>query len=155
MSKEKQIGIEFGIGSIELISLAISELATQINNEIAINYDIKIALEPSPSLSSIFVKIYIDFTDEKREDIFGTIAVRNQFYLSNFKEIVIFNNQKDPKEFDAPKEFMVHLADISVHQTRGFIRGIMKGTILHHATLPGIDVQELRSQLPMGPSSSD
>jgi hypothetical protein len=129
----------FQISAIELHELVIKKPSAIPDPGIILNFEIKIdaSVDPGQALviSSTTVRI-------KNGDIeLGHIECACVFSVNNFSEMVAMrpNNQ-----FEIDPPFADTLNSIAISTTRGVMYSELKGTVLHTALLPLLDIKTLK-----------
>jgi len=82
--------------------------------------------------------------DFKKQDQIGQFSALFQFGVDDLSHVVIGNA---PNQIEIPAPLLRSLLSISVSTLRGLMFGAFKGTYLHGAILPLIDVGALQHEL--------
>jgi hypothetical protein len=140
MAKEAKIPIpQFQLRAIELHEIAIHKIAPgfAINNfSFEINIETNIDRNKSIVISSTWVRIC---AEDKVTEL-GRVNCACIFSVGNFDEVI---TMKGEDSFELSESFADTIHSISISTTRGMMASELKGTVLHHAFLPIIDVKSL------------
>lgn len=140
MAKEaKELSAKFAIRGIELHELVVNKIAP---GSAIVNFNFEINIETNVDQSQKLViastRIKINADDKTTE--LGRIVCACIFSVANFDEVIA---SKSDNHFELIEPFADTINAICLSTTRGFMASELKGTILHHAFLPIIDVKSL------------
>lgn len=144
MAKEANaLTARFQLRAIELHELAIHKLnpgfvITNFNFEI--NVQTNVDRNQKIVIASTIVRIN---ADDKTTEV-GRVNCACIFSVANFDEVI---TMKSDNSFELIEPFAETINSISISTTRGLMASELKGTILHHAFLPIIDVKSLSKTL--------
>ena len=137
-SKQKEENFTFSIKGIEVLDFNLIVPTDDINKiktyKFNINAEQKINLENK----LIFDVISVDILNEDTESKLGSIKVSVIYELNNIEKFIDKNNQT----VKLHSELVAHLNDISISTTRGVMFSQFKGTHLHNAFLPVINIKK-------------
>jgi hypothetical protein len=129
----------FQLRAIELHELVISRLAPglQVNN---FTFDIGIETNIDQNQKVVIVSTLVRITADDKITELGRVNCACVFSVQNFEEVIV---AKDDHVFELANSFAEAINSIAISTTRGFMASELKGTILHYAFLPIIDVKTL------------
>jgi hypothetical protein len=137
--KGEEVSPKFQLRAIELHELGINKMApgfTVNNFNFEINIEANVDQNQKLVIAATRIKIFAD--DHVTE--LGKITCACVFSIANFEEVVTGKNET---EFELVQPFADTINSICISTTRGFMASSFKGTILHHAFLPIIDIKSL------------
>lgn len=147
MAKEKgEVSAKFQLRAIELHELAINKIASGItvgNFHFEINIETNVDQSQKLVIAATRIKVFAD--DQITE--LGKITCACIFSVANFEEVI---SGKNETEFELVQPFADTINSICISTTRGFMASSFKGTILHHAFLPIIDIKSLAKTILRG-----
>lgn len=135
--KEK---IKFSLKAIELLDMSLTHLKKPLANPVVFQFDIKLEHRLNNELKMIFVVIYIDIFNENRDNKLGSISVSSIFEVANFEDFV----NKEKNLLNLPEEAATMLNSIAISTTRGVMFSQFRGTSLHNAILPLVDIKSFQ-----------
>lgn len=141
-AKKDKKTISFVIKNIELLNktLNLPELPDLAEDklpphEFLVGLEIRVNEEDKTSAHAFEVKI-VD--KEKNELVWASLRVGCIFSILNFDDIVI---RKEDGQTEMPDEYINLLNTIAIGTSRGVLYSELRGTFLHHAILPILDVK--------------
>lgn len=146
MAKEATpVSAKFQLRAIELHELAIHKVAPgfSANN---FNFDINIETNVDSNQKIIIASTRVKINADDKKTELGRVICACVFSVSNFEEVV---QMKAENTFELIEAFAETINSISISTTRGLMASELKGTILHYAFLPIIDVKLLTKATPV------
>lgn len=134
---------EYSLKEIEILKSSIN--TPEATNLPVANYQFAVSLETKidPSAKLIFVVVNIDITSEESKLILASTSVSCIYQIVNFEEVI---KQNAENKYEIPPKLLEKIGDISFSTTRGIMFATFKGTFLHNAILPLIDLQKFKQQ---------
>jgi len=107
------------------------------------HYEISIenAIDREEKIVFITTRVDIFGGDDADGTALGSISCECIFSVDNFDEVVAMSPSGD--SFEILEPFAETISSISASTTRGYMASELKGTILHHAFLPIVDIKSL------------
>lgn len=138
--KKHLSGIE--LKGIELLnsSLNLPPVQTKVDE---FKYTINLENKADTKNKVFFVIVGVDIKSEDQTIVFGSLIVSCIFQLEHFEKVIQFDAEN---KLNVPQPFIDLVNTISISTVRGIMFSIFKGTILHNAFLPIIDVEQLYMQ---------
>ena len=134
-----ELSAKFALRGIELHELIVSKLPPGfLINNFHFEINIETNVDQSQKLVIASTRIRIN-ADDKTTEV-GRVICACIFSVANFDEVI---KQKNENHFELIQPFADTINSICLSTTRGFMASELKGTILHHAFLPIIDVKTL------------
>lgn len=129
----------FQLRAVELHELVISRLAPglQVNN---FNFDIGIETNIDQNQKIVIASTRVRINADDKITELGKVHCACIFSVQNFEEVIV---AKGNNTFELADSFAETINSIAISTTRGFMASELKGTILHYAFLPIIDVKTL------------
>ena len=140
MNQIKQIAgnYTFGIKGIELLDFNLIVPTDDVSKIRSYKFNINAEQKINLENKLIFDVISVEILNEDTESKLGSIKVSVIYELNNMAALYDKNSQK----VNLPKELIAHLNDISISTTRGVLFSQFKGTHLHNAFLPVINIKQ-------------
>jgi len=141
MPKRVTPAAKFQFRAIELRELTIrKDPGFAVKN---FHYEISIenAIDREEKIVIILTSVSIFGGDGTHGAELGTISCECIFSVENFDEVVAMSPSGD--SFEILEPFLETISSISASTTRGYMASELKGTILHHAVLPIVDIKTL------------
>lgn len=140
MNQTKQIArnYTFGIKGIELLDFNLIVPTDDVSKIRSYKFNINAEQKINLENKLIFDVISVEILNEDTESKLGSIKVSVIYELNNMAALYDKNSQK----VNLPKELIAHLNDISISTTRGVLFSQFKGTHLHNAFLPVINIKQ-------------
>ena len=133
-NRELQNGLQFR--RIEILNSSINFIAS--DNSSIFSFDINLQHQIDYPNKNIFVIVSVNIKTEDFKNIIGTAVVSCIFNLSNFEEVIKADTLG---KFQIPKPLTESLSSISIATVRGIMFALFKGTFLHNAILPIVDLE--------------
>lgn len=140
MAKEANMPTaKFQIRAIELHELTINKIAPGfvIHN---FNFEINVQTNVDRNQGIVIASTMVRINAEDKITEVGRVNCACIFSVENFDEVIIMRSDN---YFELTEPFAETINSISISTTRGVMASEFKGTILHHAFLPLIDVKSL------------
>lgn len=131
----------YQISAVELHELSITKFAVVPDPGTVFNFEVKIDSNVDPAQKLIMLSTTIRIKDESRESELGSLVCVCGFSVTNFNEVV---KVREEKPFEIEASFADTLNSIAISTTRGVMYSELKGTALHMAILPLVDVKTLK-----------
>ncbi len=130
---------EFGIKTIEILSHSISSQGRPLPEELTFNFNVRVEFKTNETPNNLFVVVHVEIENIKAKSIIGQFSLSCIFNIKNMNKILKI---QDNGPLDIPREFLNDLIEISISTTRGVMFSTFKGTFLHNAILPILDVNQ-------------
>jgi len=141
MKKQKEIKSKnvFFIKSIEILSFSINSKEKPLPEQLTFKFNVRLEFKTNDDLNYLYLITHIDIENVDLSIMVGQLSVSCIFQIENIsKKIKI----KDNHSIDIPTELLEELIEVSVSTTRGVMFSTFKGTFLHNAVLPIMDVKQ-------------
>ncbi len=136
----KAVAPMFQIRAVELHELSIKKPPVPGFSVTNFNFEIKIDANVDANQKIILLATNIKVHGDDKITELGSITCACAFSVSNFDEVVKI---KSDNTFELDPPFAETLNSIAISTTRGMMFSELKGTILHNALLPLIDIKTL------------
>lgn len=137
--KANELSAKFALRGIELHELVVRKLPPGfVINNFHFGINIETNVDQSQKLVIATTTITIN-ADDKTTEV-GRVICACIFSVANFDEVIM---RKSESHFELIQPFADTINSICLSTTRGFMASELKGTILHHAFLPIVDVKSL------------
>ena len=140
-NKELQQTIQFK--KIEILNSSFDIFSA--NNSSTFAFDINVQNEVDYTSKGINVIVKVEAKTEESKNIIASVIVGCIFGILNFDEVI---KADAAGKFQIPRSLNESLNAISVATTRGIMFASFKGTFMHNAILPIIDLENF----PKGPA---
>lgn len=143
MPEEKNDLMSFQLRAIELHERSLAKPASGFTvTNFHFNIHIESNVDDTQKIVLVLTKVKI-FADDQTTEL-GSLTSACIFSLGNFDEAV----KRQPSDsFELPEELSEILNGVALSTTRGILFSEFKGTLLHHAFLPIIDIKLLKTQM--------
>lgn len=140
MAKQAEpISATFQLRGVELQELVIHKVAP--GSSIAtFNFDISVETNVDVNQKIVIASTRIKILAEDKITELGYVSCACVFSVANFDEII---NVRSDNVIDLIEPFAETINSISISTTRGYMASELKGTVLHYAFLPIIDIKSL------------
>ena len=135
----------FQLRAIELHELSIFKPAPGAQPPVTFNFEISLDANVDHSQKLVINNTRIKIKGDQNEAILGSLICACIFSVANFEEVI---KMKEDGQADIDEAFVEAINSISISTTRGVMFSELKGTVLHYAFLPIIDVKGLKKNLP-------
>lgn len=132
--------INFQIKAIDIIDFSLIILERPIEEIKKYNFDLNVTQKYVPENKSAFAITTVTINDSNNNKL-ASIKANIIFEIA---EMDLYVNKKT-KKVSFPTEFAVTLNSIAISTTRGIMFSQFKGTYLHNAILPLVDLQTLKN----------
>lgn len=144
MTKEKitkqKHDIRFKLKGLELLNVTMNQPEKPLPEPVTFHFKINLEQKINFEKKLVFVVTSIMVSHEKdKESKLGSITTSCIFEVTNLDEFVNLKNQVSFTD-----ETLLSLNEISISTTRGILFSQFRGTFLHQAFLPNIDVKSLK-----------
>jgi hypothetical protein len=134
---EKKFKIGFLLNKITTDQFAIIESSYKDNEEVQFNYGLNFGFDKETRIIAIFFK----FNLQQEGNPFLIIEVGGHFLIEPKTWNTFFNS--DSEIITIPKNFMQHLAVITIGTSRGILHTKTENTIFNKFILPTVNVTEM------------
>ena len=138
-------GAQFQLRGIELHELFIAKPAPGTNPPAQFNFDLTIECNVDAPQKIVTNSVRVRIKGESSDQTLGSLTCTCIFSVANFDELVTMKTETYAEVNEA---FAEALNSIAVSTTRGVMFGALKGTFLHYALLPIIDIKGLKKNQP-------
>ncbi len=135
--------ISFKIKGVEILDFALKQPQVQIPSETVFHYSLNIQHRINSNKKLITVIVDIRILHEDKKTLLGTIKVGSIFSLEDFDDVAI---QNDDSTISFPEKLIENLNNIAISTSRGVMFTCFRGTVLHRAVLPLIDLKGLKRE---------
>ena len=139
--KNKDLRTDVQLKAIEVLK---SELQMPSDADKALftfNFNLQIESKTDVSQQLVFVITHVEINNEDHSGRLGAVTVSCIFEIENFDSRLKIDSHGRP---EIPDYILEKLTDVSISTTRGVMFSTFKGTFLHAAVLPLIDVNKLQ-----------
>lgn len=137
---------KYGLAFVELNEAHIQAIPTQGGSIPGFNFTIKVENGVDPEKSYVLSRVTVHVMPQKSETILGKLTATIGYSVSDFATVA----KKDEQgQVNVPAELLATLNGIAISTTRGILFGVLKGTPLHGAYLPLVDVKNMAPELPL------
>ncbi|NLF43869.1 MAG: hypothetical protein GX587_14340 [Bacteroidales bacterium] len=141
-NKDKELNVDIQVKAIELLKSSLNMPDNQHKPVSGFNFNINIESRADKARKLVFVIIHVEIKNEDQPFVLGTISVSCVFELVNFNDIIKFETNE---KAIIPQSLIETLVAISVSTTRGVMFSTFKGTFLHGAILPIVDIKNYQT----------
>ncbi len=140
--------VAFGIKGIEIVNSAI-KAPTEVGKISNFNFEMKFqaSVNPKDGILSVFADAVIK--DLEINTQIGQYSALFHYSVSDLENVLI---KSGPNQFEIPQPLLTTLLGISASTLRGLMFEAFKGTFLHDAILPVIDIMALQPELMPAPN---
>lgn len=137
MSKKKSHEILFQLTNIEVIGAELS-LPKDFVPQMGYEFDIK--TEVSSNRENELIKLLLEIAVRRDDHKYGGLSAIFWFAIEDFNNIIAKNKAG---KYQIPGELQLSINSIAISTARGLLFSAFRGTPLHSAILPVIDVEQL------------
>lgn len=145
MPDANNVAAQFQLRAIELHEVIINKPAPGTTPPARFNFDLTIESNVDAPQKLVINSIKVNIKGDNLEVVLGSITCATIFSVANFEEVI---NMKSETLAEINESFGEALNSISISTTRGVMFAELKGTFLHNAFLPIIDVKGMQKQVP-------
>lgn len=140
-TETKDVRAEVQLKGIELLKSSVNAPADPNSplTNFGFSFNLESRIEPGKKL--IFMIVSVETIEEESKTTVGSISVSCIYEVVNFEEAIKLG--KDNK-YEIPTDLIELLNSTSISTTRGIMFSIFKGTFLHNALLPLVNVKQLK-----------
>lgn len=146
MANTAGVDAAFQLRGVELHQLIINKLAPGAPPPGNFNFDVQIESNVDAVQKVIINSATIGVRGDNQPGLLGSITCTCFFSVANFEEVVVMRSQTQAEINDA---FAETINSITISTARGMLASELRGTYLHFAFLPIIDVKGLKKNLPV------
>lgn len=132
--------VRFQLSAIELQEVWIGKPAPGANQPTVFNFDLSIETNVEARQKLVINMVKVNIKGDESENQLGSITCVCIFSITDFKQFITTD---DDGVISISPDLAEALNSVSVSTTRGVMFGEFKGTFLHHAVLPVIDIKAL------------
>jgi|JI6StandDraft_1071083.scaffolds.fasta_scaffold410391_2 hypothetical protein len=146
MSDTNKPGYRYSLILIELRESHIFPFPPPDENPSEMNFNVNLENAVHPEKSWIVCNVTVNIRTQKSGTPLGKLAASLAFSLEDFATHIHKNEQG---AVILPPDLLATLNGIAISTTRGIMFGVFKGTPLHGALLPLMDVKAFAPELPL------
>jgi hypothetical protein len=135
----------FQLRSIELHQLIVNRPAAGVPMPVNFNFDVQIQANVDAAQKVIINSATINVRGDNEQNSLGSITCVCVFSVANFEEVVYTISETQSEIDDV---FADTINSITISTARGMMASELRGTYLHFAFLPIIDVKGLKKNVP-------
>lgn len=135
----------FQLRAIELHELVLPKLAQGATPPAKFNFDLNIESSVDAAQKIVINRIKVNIKGDDANTVLGSLTCACVFSVANFEEVITLNGNAPA---DINEAFAETLNAISISTTRGVMFSELKGTFLHFAFLPIIDIKAMQKNAP-------
>ena len=140
MAKEaKTIVPLFQLRGVELHELSIFKPAQGSPPVVNFNFEVSVETNVDNNQKFVIAATKVKIMADDKTTLMGSISCACIFSVANFDEVITMKDS----QADLHESFAATINSISISTTRGVMFSELKGTILHYAFLPIIDIKSL------------
>lgn len=130
----------FQLRGVELHELIIHKPQPGATAPINFNFEINVEANVDSNRKLVINATHVKIKGDNQDALLGSMTCACIFSVANFHEMVIM---KDETLAEINESFVETLNSISISTARGVLFSELRGTALHHAILPIIDIKQL------------
>lgn len=135
--KETTPKAKYQIKAIELIESSLNAIQNPLKVDETFKFDINLQHKLNNDKKLIIVVCTVSIHTEEKDKQFAHIKSSCIYHIQNWDEFI----DTKTKELIFPADFLTALNAITISSTRGMLFSFLRGTFLHNAILPVIDLQ--------------
>lgn len=133
----------FGLKGIEIVN-SIIQAPTEPRHLTTFGFDIQFKVTPNLKENVVIIFVDLKVKDQEQNDQLGQFSALLHFGVDDLEKIV---STGELKQAEIPQPLLSTLVGISASTLRGLMFGAFKGTFLHNAILPLVDIGSLQPEL--------
>lgn len=145
MANQANVNPVFQLIGVELHQLTIHKPAPGTPAPAVFNFDVNTMANVDKGQKVVINTVTIKIKGDSKADELGSIACACIFSVANFDEVVTMKSEIEAEISDS---FSETLNSITISTARGMMASELKGTFLHFAILPIIDIKNLKKNMP-------
>lgn len=138
MASKDQNQVNARLTAIDVKELHINESHNKVSNKTEFNYNLELEHLVNLDGDSVEVNTKVMIGDNDHDIHYGSIKTAIHFQIQNLKQF--YNDEQG--QLELPPDLLNSLNAIAISTTRGIMHGQFKGTYLHNAVLPLIDLSQ-------------
>jgi hypothetical protein len=146
MANTAGVNAAFQLRGVELHQLIINKPLPGVPPPVNFNFDVQIESNVDASQKVIINSATISVKGDNQPGVLGSITCICFFSVTNYEEVVTMKNEAQAEINDA---FAETINSITISTARGMMASELRGTYLHFAFLPIIDVKGLKKNVPV------
>jgi len=144
MADTAGINASFQLRGVELHQMSINKLAPGVIPPANFNFDVQIESNVDAAQKVIINSATISVKGDNQPALLGSITCTCFFSVANYEEVVTMKSATQAEINDA---FAETINSITISTARGMMASELRGTYLHFAFLPIIDVKGLKKNV--------
>lgn len=133
----------FSLKGIDIVN-SIIEAPTVSRHLTTFGFDIQFKITPNPNENLVTIFVDVKVKDQEKNDRLGQFSALFHFGVDDLKKMLL---AKASNQMEVPQPLLSTLVGISASTLRGLMFGAFKGTFLHNAILPLVDIGSLQPEL--------
>lgn len=133
----------FSLKGIEIVN-SIIQAPTEPRHLTTFGFDIQFKVTPNTKENLVIIFVDLKVKDQEQNDQLGQFSALFHFGVDDLEKIV---TTKALHQVEVPQPLLSTLVGISASTLRGLMFGAFRGTFLHNAILPLVDIGSLQPEL--------
>ena len=133
----------FGLKGIEIVN-SIIQAPTEPRQLTTFGFDIQFRVTPNPKENVVVIFVDIKVKDQEQKDQLGQFSALFYFGVDDLEKNI---SMGELNQAEIPQPLFSTLVGISASTIRGLMFSAFKGTFLHNAILPLVDIGNLQPEL--------
>lgn len=146
MANTAGVNAAFQLRGVELHQLIINKQMPGVQPPVKFNFDVQIESNVDAVQKVIINAATIGVKGDNQPNLLGSITCICLFSVANYEEVVTMRSETQAEINDA---FADTINSITISTARGMMASELRGTYLHFAVLPIIDVMGLKKNVPV------
>ncbi|HEV8515132.1 MAG TPA: hypothetical protein VGQ59_17745 [Cyclobacteriaceae bacterium] len=139
-NEAKTVAPLFQLRGVELHELTIHKPVPGVATPANFNFEVSVVANVDSNKKLVINATHVKIKGDKQDAILGSITCACIFSVGNFEEVI---TMKSETLAEINETFAETINSISISTTRGVMFSELKGTTLHYAFLPIIDIKSL------------
>lgn len=139
-NEAKTVAPLFQLRGVELHELTIQKLLPGVAPPVNFNFEVNVVANVDSNRKLVINATHVNIKGDKQDSVLGSITCACIFSVANFEDVITMKSEALAEINEA---FAETLNSISISTTRGVMFSELKGTALHYAFLPIIDIKSL------------
>lgn len=137
---KKQVKAQYQIKAIELLESGLNTPDEPLAENSTFKFDINLEHRLNNEKKLIIVVSSINIKLEKNDVLYGHLKSSCVFNVLNWEEF----NDSESEQLNFSPDFLSQLNSITISSARGLLFSTFRGTVLHNAILPIIDLSTFK-----------
>ncbi|MBB1284586.1 hypothetical protein HRH25_09400 [Flavisolibacter sp. BT320] len=129
--------ISFTIDFIELVNKSLTLPINKDGKVPEYRFDVDLDIRSNEKEKKSLHTLHVAIKSKEDESLLGNVSVACAFNILNYEDLI----DSEVPNSNIPKEYLDILSTITIGTARGIIFSEFRGTFLHDATLPILDVK--------------